>query len=142
MSTPPSPEGQRGSASESEPSPTRKRSHSEMAAGQQGAQRPSSPVEISSTRSNSDDMEDDSAKPTSTPPRKNGKTGEQPETQFPMDEDELDPEQPLEDFDWQELEQRYHKAMETKTEEERQLYDEFERLIRVIGPPRYDTACG
>ncbi|KAL1651388.1 hypothetical protein SLS58_000728 [Diplodia intermedia] len=129
MSTPPSPEDQPGSGTESEPSPTRKRNHSEMAAGQQGTQRASPPVEISSARSDSDGVDDNSVKPTSTPPHKNGKAEEQPETEFRVDEDELDPEQPLGDYDWQDLERRFHKAMDEKTEEDDRLSDEFARLI-------------
>lgn len=137
MSAPPSsplPENQPGSATQSEPSPTRKRSHSEMVAGQQGARR-ASPVEISSTHSSSDDTEEDSTKVTLTPSRKNGtRAEEQRETRVQIDDDELDPEQPLEEFDWEELEKRYHEAIGQRNKEDQQLYDDFQRLMTVIWP--------
>ncbi|OJD30905.1 zinc finger fyve domain-containing protein 19 [Diplodia corticola] len=128
MSTPPSPEDRPNRGAES---PTRKRSHSEMAAGKQGVQRasPVPPTEISSAGSDSSDKEDDSVKPTSMPPLENVNAHEQPETQFQMGDDELDPEQPLKDFDWQELEERYHNAMAVKLDEDQQLWTEFERLM-------------
>lgn len=136
MSTPPLsplPEDQPGSPRQSEPSPARKRSHSEMAAGQQGARR-ASPVEISSTHSSSDDTEEDS-KVISTPSRKNDNHAEeQPETRVQIDDDELDPEQPLEEFDWEELENRYHKAIDQRNKEDQQLYDDFQRLMTVTWP--------
>lgn len=140
----PLPEDQPDSATQSEPSPTRKRSHSEMVAGQQGARR-ASPVEISSTHSSSDDTEEDSTKVTSTPSRKNGNHAEeQRETRVQIDNDELDPEQPLEEFDWEELENRYHKAIGQRDKEDEQLYDDFQRLMTFfelwIGTtPRHET---
>lgn len=123
MSTPPSPalpEEHPASDMDTEGSPLRKRSHADME-GQHGAQR-ALPIEISSTHSSDLDTEDEVSHLTS-PSGEQGKFHEQTE------ENEPDPEAPLEAFDWHEFEKKYHDAMAERKQEEIALFREFERLM-------------
>ncbi|GME40278.1 Zinc finger fyve domain-containing protein 19 [Neofusicoccum parvum] len=100
-----------------------------MVAGQQGAQHAST-IEISSTSSRSEDADDQSPRATPIPSHNHHTPGEKlADAQAQTEEDELDPGQPLADFDWTELEARYHGAMKERNAEEQELFNEFERLM-------------
>lgn len=47
------------------------------------------------------------------------------------DEMEVDPREAIQNFDWEELQQRYHQMIQEQTLAEDQLWDEFTRLINV-----------
>ncbi|KAL1636849.1 hypothetical protein SLS56_000943 [Neofusicoccum ribis] len=100
-----------------------------MVAGQQGAQHAST-IEISSTSSCSEDADDQSPRATPIPSHNHDAPGEKlADAQAQTEDDELDPGQPLADFDWTELEARYHGAMKERNAEEQELFNEFERLM-------------
>lgn len=103
MSTPPSPalpEEHPASDMDTEGSPLRKRSHADM-----------------------EGQHEDEVSHLTSPSGEQGKFHEQTE------ENEPDPEAPLEAFDWHEFEKKYHDAMAERKQEEIALFREFERLM-------------
>lgn len=145
MSTPRSPSlpaerGSRATSSDGADSPSQKRSHDAMVAGQHGTH--ASPIQIASQPNSDVSDEDIHLSTTPTPSHAPANTrAEQSESHFQPDDDELDPEMPLDHFDWRDLEERYHDAMRERSQEEQQLSDEFQRLMNVVlrFPPR--TTC-
>ncbi|KAK7533687.1 hypothetical protein IWX49DRAFT_311377 [Phyllosticta citricarpa] len=47
-----------------------------------------------------------------------------------IDDDEFDPDEPLPGLDWDELEARYHQAMDERNNEERKLLNDFTDLVK------------
>jgi hypothetical protein len=71
-------------------------------------------------------------RPTSAQPRGNAATSEQltaDEKQEPGEE--VDPADKIEDFDWEELHERYHQAIDTASQEEAALMQEWKQLMDV-----------
>ncbi|EKG21994.1 hypothetical protein MPH_00686 [Macrophomina phaseolina MS6] len=115
-------------ADESRPA-SPKRSHADMesTSGQHGQR--DSPVEVSSAQFSSEDDGESAQSSASPPAEENKRHHEHRQTQFQSSEDDLDPEAPLDPFDWQELEGRYHDEMTYRQAEEEALFMEFERLM-------------
>ena len=48
-----------------------------------------------------------------------------------LEDDESDPQEPMDEFDWQDLQERYHKMIEQQSGAEKEVYDDFEKLMNV-----------
>jgi len=66
-------------------------------------------------------------------------SGKSSEVSVEEDED-MDPGHPLDDFNWQDLEERYHGMIEEQNEKESQLQQEFDDLMNVRLPQVYNTS--